>query len=143
MISLLLLFLDALTLHRYSYAGQNELFPGNGSQENAFVYPPRISQMALTFRRQSYVGPNEPTPGDQQPGNNGLAPGGQLVGYVLLIALVAFTICSMLTHDSRLDELDRYSPFETWAGDVSRGYNPATDRFFDSGPNGGPPARDA
>ncbi|OBT41098.1 hypothetical protein VE00_09332 [Pseudogymnoascus sp. WSF 3629] len=90
----------------YSYAGQNEVFPGNGSQDNA----------------QSCDGQNQPIPGAQQPGNNGLAPGGQLAG---------------------LDELDRYSPFDTWAGDVSRGYNPATDRFFDSGPNGGPPARDA
>ncbi|OBT73996.1 hypothetical protein VF21_06016 [Pseudogymnoascus sp. 05NY08] len=90
----------------YSYAGQNELFQGNGGRENA----------------RSYVGQNEPIPRDQQQGNNGLAPGGQLVG---------------------LNELDRYSPFDTWAGDVSRGYNPATDRYFDSGPNGGPPARNA
>jgi hypothetical protein len=99
--------------------------------------------MALTFRRQSCDGQNQPIPGAQQPGNNGLAPGGQLAGYVLLISLAASTFRSMLIHDSRLDELDRYSPFDTWAGDVSRGYNPATDRFFDSGPNGGPPARDA
>ncbi|KFY73309.1 hypothetical protein V499_06602 [Pseudogymnoascus sp. VKM F-103] len=90
----------------YSYAGQNEFIPGNRGRENA----------------RSYVGQNEPIPGAQQPGNNGLARGGQLAG---------------------LDDLDRYSPFGTWAGDVSRGYNPVTDRFFDSGPNGGLPARDA
>ncbi|OBT56731.1 hypothetical protein VE04_03896 [Pseudogymnoascus sp. 24MN13] len=71
---------------------------------------------------RSYVGQNEPIAGAQQQGNNGLAPGGQLAG---------------------LDDLDRYSPLGTWAGDVSRGYNAWTDRFLDSGPNGGPPARNA
>lgn len=140
---LLLLFLNALTLRRYSYAGQNEFIPGNGGRENAFVYLPRISQMALTFRRRSYVGQNEPIAGAQQQGNNGLAPGGQLAGYVILLSTATTTLCSMLTRGFRLDDLDRYSPLGTWAGDVSRGYNAWTDRFLDSGPNGGPPARNA
>ncbi|OBT60793.1 hypothetical protein VE03_09903 [Pseudogymnoascus sp. 23342-1-I1] len=68
------------------------------------------------------AGQNEPIPHAHQPGNNGLAPGSQLAG---------------------LDALPQYSPFDTWVGNVSRGYDPVTGVLFDFDPNAGPPARDA
>lgn len=143
-LSLLLLISHmALTLPRQSYAGQNEPFPGNRGPENAFVYPLRISHMALTLRRWPYVGQNGPIAGAQQPGNNGMVQNGRLIGCVLLLALLAFPFCSVLTHHPRLDALPQYSQFDTWERDVSREYNPVTGVLFDFNPNGRSPARNA
>ncbi|KFZ19236.1 hypothetical protein V502_03768 [Pseudogymnoascus sp. VKM F-4520 (FW-2644)] len=70
----------------------------------------------------SYDGQNEPIPGAQQPSNNNVVQDGQLVGF---------------------DELPHYSPFDMWAGNVSRDDDPVALVRFDFDPNGGPPARDA
>lgn len=133
----------ALTLPRWSYAGQNEPILGDGGPENAFVYPLRIPHMALTLCRWSYDGQNEPIPGAQQLSNNNVVQDGQLVGCVPPLAPPASTFCSVLTHGSRFDELPHYSPFDGWAGNVSRDDDPVAHFRFDFDPNGGPPARDA
>ncbi|OBT97065.1 hypothetical protein VE01_04854 [Pseudogymnoascus verrucosus] len=93
-----------------------------GGLGNGYSYAGQNEFILGNGGRENARSYNEPMAGAQQQGNNGLAPGGQLAG---------------------LDDLDRYSPLGTWAGDVSRGYNAWTDRFLDSGPNGGPPARNA
>lgn len=132
-----------LTLHRWSFAGQNEPIPGHGSLEGVFEYSRRISPVTSVPRRLSYDGQNEPIPGFGHPNNNDPATGAHLVGCVLLISSVDSAVCSVLTRDPRLEELPQYSPFDTWEGEVSRGYNPVTDFLFNLDPNRGMPGRNA